>query len=64
MIVAKHLTTLYSNMLEHNLCRFVFDPNLDNMKLYRPIAVMGSLVQNLRRLTSKMLEHHILLPPQ
>ena len=21
MIVAKHLTTLYSNMLEHNLCR-------------------------------------------
>ena len=22
MIVAKHLTTLYSNMLEHNLCRY------------------------------------------
>jgi hypothetical protein len=24
MIVAKHLTTLYSNMLEHNLCRSVY----------------------------------------
>merc|ERR1711974_206612 len=23
MIVAKHLTTLYSNMLEHNLCRII-----------------------------------------
>ena len=31
MIVAKHLTTLYSNMLEHNLCRFAFDPNLGNL---------------------------------
>ena len=25
MIVAKHLTTLYSNMLEHNLCRWQSD---------------------------------------
>ena len=29
MIVAKHLTTLYSNMLEHNLCRYAFESKLE-----------------------------------
>ena len=53
MIVAKHLTTLYSNMLEHNLCRFAIDPNMVNL---------NQLSKNLSCLTSNMLQHNLLAP--